>query len=211
MSAELQLDIFGVLEEVAQDRPPLCLYHSPARGLAARAAGFEAWRKEHGSFGSLLRAHAWTLQIGGAPGTPADRCQAAVLSVDLRPDLRHPDEGPGCDCTAADAYLYRGACRGCDWEAPVPRDDENAAAEDALDHAHPGWRDLPVMPTMPGDPKKLARWTAEVSAVYPAGWLEAAGPVRTWRQGLGTRHVPGRSPWGGYDVGVPEAAAEAAA
>jgi Family of unknown function (DUF6349) len=206
MSAELQLDIFGVLEEVALDRPPLCLYHSPARGLPARAAEFEAWRKEHGSFGSRIRSHAWIAVISD-PASPAVRCQSAVLSCDIRDD----GDDLSCDCTSIGLLLYRGACRGCTWEALQPREDENAAAEDALDHAWSGWRDLPVMPGMPGDPKKLARWTADVSAAYPAGWLEAAGPVRTWRQGLGTRHVPGRSPWGGYDVGVPEAAAEAAA
>ena len=207
MSAELQLDIFGALEEVAQNRPPLCLYGSSARGLAARASEFEAWCTEHGHFGSLLRAHAWHPHAYGALNTPTGRCQAAVLDVDLRPHDSFPAE---CECTEAGALLYRGACRGCDWESSRPRDDENVAAEDALDHAWSGWRILPVMPTMPGDPKKLARWTAELSAAYPDGWLEAAGPVRTWRQGLGTRHVPGRSPWGGYDVGVLQVAEAAA-
>jgi Family of unknown function (DUF6349) len=200
MTAAIQLDIFGVLEAVAQDRPPLCLYDSPARGLRARGAEFAAWQEEHGRFGSALRAHAWRPVSFGDADAPTARCQASVLSADLRPDASYP---MACACTRADALLYRGACRGCDYEGP-PRDGENPAAEDALDHAWPGWRDLPVVAPVPGDPKVKARWTEDLRQAYPVEWLEAAGPIRTWRTGLGTRHVPGRTPWGGYDAGVPE-------
>lgn len=183
---------------------PLCLYDSPARGLQARAAEFEAWKAQHGSSGSQLRAHAWTLGIGGGPGKSTARCQAATLSVDLRQPLRGEDHGLECRCTDADVYLYRGACRGCAWEGePQPGlGSENLAAEDALDHAWPGWRDLPVIHRKPGSPKAAAGWLERVTAEYPAGWLEAGGPIRTWRTGLGTRHVPGYGPFGGYDAGV---------
>jgi Family of unknown function (DUF6349) len=202
MTAAIQLDIFGVLEDVAQDRPPLCLYRSQTRGLHARGAEFAAWQEEHGRFASVLRAHAWHPGAFGDADSPTSRCQASVLSVDLRPDASYP---MACDCTRANALLYRGACRHCDFEG-TPRDGENPAAEDALDHAWPGWRDFPVVAPVPGDPKAKPRWTGELAQAYPPEWLEAGGPIRTWRQGLGTRHVPGRTPWGGYDAGVPETA-----
>jgi hypothetical protein len=213
-----ELDLFGDPDAPEVPSLPLCLLGSQARGIAARTAEFEAWEKQHGSFGSLLRAHAWTLQIGGAPGTLTDRCQAAVLSVDLRQNLKHPVEGLECDCTGADEYLYRGACRCCDWEGP-PRPGlaaENLATEDVLDHAWPGWRDLPVVARPPdgrgtestGNRKRdeaRDRWIAHVSALYPAGWLEAGGPIRTLRKGpYGHRHVPGATPFGGHDIGVPD-------
>lgn len=204
-----ELDLFGPPETPAL--LPLCLYRSAARGVAARAAEFEAWQVQHGSFGSLIRAHAWTSRAGAGPDTLTDRCQAAVLAVDLRQPVRGEDPGLECSCTEADVYLYRGACRraGCAWEGP-PRDGldaENPAAEDALDHAWPGWRDLPVLDRSPDDKKAAARWLERVTAAHPAGWLDAGGPIRTWRTGLGNRHVPGRAPGGGYDVGVPRPAA----
>jgi hypothetical protein len=204
LSARTALQAAGQLELFDASPPPLCLHYSAARGLPARIAEFAAWQAEHGSFGSMLRAHAWTPSMGGAPDSPADRCQAAVMSVDLRRHPRDGDRGLKCRCTAADAYLYRGACRCCDWEG-VPRpglEAENLAAEDALDHAWPGWRDLPAVVQKPDNPKSAPRWLERVTAAYPAGWLEAGGPIRTWRQPLGTRHVPGYGPFGGYDAGV---------
>jgi len=35
---------------------------------------------------------------------------------------------------------------------------------------------------------------------YPAAMRVAGAPVITERSCWGTRHVPGRSPWGGYDL-----------
>ena len=36
--------------------------------------------------------------------------------------------------------------------------------------------------------------------MLPVGWLEAGGPIRTYRQPKGCRHVPGGAPGGGYDL-----------
>jgi hypothetical protein len=207
MTADIQLDIFGALEEVTRASLPLCLYRSPARGPAARAAEFGAWKQEHGSFGSRLRAHAWVPDGFGDDVTPSPRCQATTLSVNLRPDDAYP---LACRCTEAGALLYRGACRHCDWEGPEQRR-ESPAAEDALDHAWPGWRVLPVLPPFPGTDKARPAWLEKATAAYPAGWLEAGGPVRTQRTGqYDTRHVPCRGPFGGYDAGVVVAEAAAA-
>jgi hypothetical protein len=202
-----QLDLLAPPEPARPAGLPLCLFDSPARGLAAREAEFDAWREQHGSFGSLVRSHAWTLRVGGVPGEPTSRCQAAVLSC----DVRDASDDPGCACPRPGALLYRAACRSCDWEGD-PRDGENPAAEDALGHAWPGWRDVPVVPARPSNPKAEPAWKARILALYPAGWLEDGGPYRTARTGqYDTRHVPGRTPWGGYDIAAVPAAESGAA
>lgn len=38
--------------------------------------------------------------------------------------------------------------------------------------------------------------------VAATAWQRPGVPVRTHRQSHGTRHVPGRSPLGGYDLAV---------
>jgi Family of unknown function (DUF6349) len=124
-----------LIEQAKQAAPAPTLYDSPARGLAVRAGEFQAWRAEHGGFDSLSRSHAWTVW-SSCPHTPTGRCQPTVLAADLRCACdRHGDQPP---CLCFGDLLFRGACRGCDWEGE-PRDEENAAAEDACDHAWPGW------------------------------------------------------------------------
>ncbi|MBO1741616.1 hypothetical protein JNB50_23185 [Leifsonia sp. TF02-11] len=65
----------------------------------------------------------------------------------------------------------------------------------------PGWREIPVAP---------AGWRDEVSGkhsksgrafldAYPTEWTFPGAPILTSRGGIGTRAVPGRSPFGGYD------------
>jgi hypothetical protein len=190
----VQLDLFAVIEAAKLDAPTMSIYGSPARGLAARAAEAAAWREQHGRFGYLGRSHAWTVQIM-CPESPTERCQPTVLSADLRCDCdRFDRDREPCSCVGE--LMYRGACRGCDWEGQ-PHEAENAAAEDACDHAWPGWTDLPVVADVPEERKKRARWVESVTALYPPGWLEAGGPIRTQ---YGTRHVPNRTPFGGYDM-----------
>jgi hypothetical protein len=188
-----QLDLFAELDaEPARPGPAApTLYGSPARGLAARAAEAEAWRARHGTLDSIRCSHAWQVHIT-CPDTPTGRCQPTVLSADLRCDCLD-------DCSCVGDLMYRGACRGCDWEGD-PRDGENAAAEDACDHAWPGWRDVPVVPRVPDDRKRRAAWVERFAARYPTNWIADGGPIRTRRGGLGIRHVPGRTPFGGYDL-----------
>jgi hypothetical protein len=194
-----------------EDLPSPCLFSSPARGLAARLAEFENWKAQYGSFGCLSRAHAWCLPWQDGQSPPGGHCQPVALSADLRLD-GGPREVP-CGCKERhDALLYRGACRACDWEGE-PCGSENAAIEDGCDHAWPGWRNLPVVAASYPDMASGAsaqrgkdQWTGRVTAAYPAGWLQAGGPVRTHRAGGATRHVPGRTPFGGYDLGTTEEA-----
>lgn len=201
-AADGQLDMLAL---IPVDRPAAgsipCLFRSPARGLRARGAEFLAWERKHRR-AAWAPSHAWGL-ASCCLGDPTDRCQATVMWADLSHYTSNADL-LDCDCTTAvDDMLYRGACRGCDWEAPGYHDSENAAAEDAVDHAWPGWRDLPVVKGQPYDHKAEQRWLARVIAQYPAGWLEAGGPIRTARaSSLGCRHVPNRLCTGGYDMAV---------
>lgn len=115
-------------------------------------------------------------------------------------DLHLPDRiGP-------DRLLYRGACVGCGWAADRHhRRDSNSAIEDALDHALPDWRRVPIVERLEHDAsnKQRDRWLAQVADLYAAHSLElqyspgAGGVIRTMRTGCGTR-----SHWshGFYDV-----------
>ncbi|WP_404820798.1 DUF6349 family protein [Streptomyces malaysiensis] len=66
----------------------------------------------------------------------------------------------------------------------------------AHDHSHPGWRDLPAMPERRG-----RHWLAHVQRIYPGGWFDRGGPIRTVRTGIEKHHKPGAAPGGGYDLG----------
>jgi len=109
-----------------------------------------------------------------------------------------------------DHLEYRGACLGCGWVSDhthrLRRGGENAAVEDAHDHTHPGWREIPVVegpPTLDSPhayERGIGRWRERWELLLPACWLDRGGPIRTPRSHGGTRHVPGRAPGGGYDL-----------
>jgi hypothetical protein len=201
-----QTDLFTLIEETKLATPAPTLYGSPARGLPARRTEYQRWRAQHGGFGSLGRSHAWTVSIS-CPDSPAPRCQPTVLAADLRCDCDNRCDHAHCSCVGE--LMYRGACRSCDWEGE-PVDGENAAAEDACDHAWPGWHQLPVVARVPEQRNARARWVEAVTTSYPAGWLEDGGPIRTARSGMGGRHVPTRTPFGGYDLAADETAGDRA-
>ena len=46
-------------------------------------------------------------------------------------------------------------------------------------------------------PEGRKKWIAEN---YPKSMQVPGAPMITERRSFGTRHVPGRSPWGGYDI-----------
>ena len=189
------------------DPAPLCLYGSPARGLAARQAEREASHARQGTGPAASPVHAWRVHPS-CPDTPTDQCQTTILSA----DLRRFGNSPVPPCGHDGPLLYRACCRrpGCDWEGPE-RDNENTAAEDGCDHAWPEWRDLPPVGEPPritsgttqAERTAIARWTGQVNRVYPPGWVEDGGPVRTRREASsGSRHVPAGTPYGGYELAV---------
>ena len=193
-----QLDLFAEADAAAAQRKfdeAPSIYDTSARGYAHRLTAIADWTAQYGSFDSNLRSHAWR-PANGSPDNPdaaTARCQPAVLTADLR--CHHHRE----DCSCVGDLVYRGACLRCEWEGDV-RASENAAAEDAHDHAWPGWRELPIVQRRPENSKARPHWIEQVNDAYPDGWLESGGPIRTARQRYGTRHVPNHTGFGGYDL-----------
>jgi hypothetical protein len=170
-------------------------------GYLARIALADEWKQTYGDAASIRSAHAWqpcvTHMFTEHPTTP--KCRPTIMVADLRCD----HDSNGCNCVGD--LLYRGACYGCTWEGEA-RTRENDAVEDAHDHAWPGWRQLPTVPRRPDSGTSAtqkaanATWSDHVNRLYPDGWLEAGGPIRTARAASGTRHVPDRTGFGGYDL-----------
>jgi hypothetical protein len=197
-----------------------CLYSSPARGLAARLGEWELWVELYGHFGCGVDSHAWqpTMNVRDSDDPYLDRHDVFLLDCDLRrfgldQSLPLPPCGHGGpeDCGVLGALLYRSVCRkkGCDWEGSE-HGRQNPAVEDGMDHAWPGWRHLPPVPRLPDNwfgpskaaAKSRAGWEAKVNEVYPDGWLESGGPIRTVRRSMETRHAEHTTPYGGYDLAL---------
>ena len=185
--------------------PPLPAATTDLWQLLARYHQLQhTWRDTHTEPDRLAMVRSWgifithpggNLEDGAGPGT-REICTPTVLSRDTG---------------NRDAHLaYRGACLGCGWISPhihlIRAGGENAAVEDAHDHTHPDWRQLPVVarPPSPSAPSAhahaLARWREQWEPILPTGWLDRGGPIRTARAPHGTRHVPGGAPGGGYDL-----------
>ena len=208
-----QLDLFAELDEAQRlveaadaqrrfDEAP-AIFDTGTAGLRVRLEVFEAWVAKHGHFNCFLRSHGWHhATTCEGPTEATARCMPAVLSADLR--CGHHQQ----KCCCVGSLVYRAACTACDWEGDV-RDNSAAAGEDAHDHAWPGWRALPLVPRPPergSHPRlqaRLADWLENVTSFYPAGWVEAGGPIRTDRARMGTRHVPNATGFGGWDMAAP--------
>ena len=152
---------------------------------------FAHWRFLNGGSGSSGRSHMWHRSIAHDPvGFGEHRAEA--FSADLRPD---PGElGPG-------DLLTMIVCEPCEWHSPPG--DENAAVEAWHDHAVPGWRELPVMPSQVRVRSETRLTKVAVTWIeqrYPQHMQVPGAPIITERGPYGTRHVPGYSPWGGYDL-----------
>jgi hypothetical protein len=191
---------------------------APGHASPAVAASEGLW--------ALLREHRRLHDLWRTTKSEQDRVvmQASwhiwITSPGSRDDDRDTDEQSWPTCTPTvlsrdtgepgDHLEYRGACLGCGWVSDrahrLSRGGENAAVEDAHDHTHPGWREIPVVeaPPTPDSPRAyargLARWRDRWGSLFPDGWLDHGGPIRTKRSPGGTRHVPGRAPGGGYDL-----------
>lgn len=203
----MQLDMFEMLaadEKAATTAAKLAtgipkLYAHPGRGLRARLAAYSAWMQEWKPivpFGCALIVKGWDTRY--PIGEPTDTCQPIVLSADLRCDA--PGHRYGVNCYCMGELVHRAFCLHCDWEADGEHVERDRAAMDGLDHAHPGWRESPIVEPHQhdGQMKVTKTWTAMVNKAYgprPLGW-----PVITRRTRPGHGAVAGRSPWGGYDI-----------
>ncbi|MBS2964945.1 bifunctional DNA primase/polymerase [Actinocrinis puniceicyclus] len=86
---------------------------------------------------------------------------------------------------------YAAFCRDCAYLGPW-HGSEEAALQDGFDHAFPGWRELvPVVAAMTYNETQnktaYAQWRQSIVELYPAGWVEAGGPVLIARNRRGTR------------------------
>lgn len=201
---QLAIDIEGLIHEaqVAAAAPwtgaPLHFttrYYSPTELDAA----FEHWQFLHGLSNSHAASRRWHRAIAVSGSFEVGAHRFDLYGVDLRCDpWKHPRPDDGCSCVGD--LTYQAICEPCGWHDL--REGENAAVEGWHDHALPGWRDLPIVPAGLRDRHKIGlskaarSWIAEH---YPESMQVAGAPIITKRD-TGTRHVPGRSPWGGYDL-----------
>jgi N12 class adenine-specific DNA methylase len=87
--------------------------------------------------------------------------------------------------------VYAASCKDCEYLGPW-HGREEGALEDGFDHAFPGWRELlPVVAAMEYEEtqnkKAYAQWREAIVGLYPAGWVEAGGPVLVARNRGATR------------------------
>jgi hypothetical protein len=204
-NGQLAFDIDALIHEaaVATTRPwrgaPLHFttdYHPPADLDAA----FAQWQFLHGAFASVPRSHMWHRSIAGADRIKLGEHRAVQFSAELRcPPDQH--EVSPADCSCVGGLVTQLICEPCEWH--VIAADENSAVESWHDHAFPGWRDLPVVPARirvrkeRGLTKPALDWITEH---YPTRAQIPGAPIITERSPQTTRHVPGYSPRGGYDL-----------
>lgn len=183
------LDVLDVIvAEDTRDESAPWGYTTDTRWAAADLdAAYEAhcrWAEvnlEHGRLGIRRWSHQWSTSYCSA--RPDGAHPIEVVSVDLSCHHEHRDD---CQCVGRGGNLYRAWCGDCErWSGILTT--ETAAVEEAHDHCWPGWREMPIG----ADAPREQRWTV------------AGAPIITARTQHATRPVPGRSPYGGYDLAAP--------
>lgn len=202
---QLAFDIEGMLHEARVEAAPewsgaplhfTTAYHSPDDLDAA----FEHWQFLHAHHQTHVNSRMWHRSITAPENGRLAGHGFVLYTTDLRCEpWKHSDNHENCTCVGE--LMYRAICEPCEWNGIA--DHENVAVEMWHDHALPGWRDLPVVPSrlrmMDKDAlaKSAKKWVIEK---YPKSMQVPGAPIITERRPYGTRHVPGRSPWGGYDL-----------
>lgn len=200
---QLAFDIDALIHEAAVEAVPpwegapltfTTDYHSPAELDAA----FAHWQFLNGPFNSSALSHMWHRAIAVPGGVAVADHGFDMFTAELRcfvDDHRHED------CACVGDMLYQAVCEPCEWHQITAG--ENTAVESWHDHSIPGWRDLPIVPARirisdgSGLTKAAGAWIIEH---YPPAMQFIGAPIITERSDVGTRHVAGRSPWGGYDL-----------
>jgi hypothetical protein len=168
----------------------------------------EAWDhfvRVNGHFDSIARSHMWNGREG-SDATPGHAMR--MFSADLRCGHYSPMNWHGeSSYHYCPAYLVRRVVCECTYATPISTS-ERAVVEDWHDHAWAGWRDLLPIPERlrggTGNSKMTPALSDWVANNYPAGWGTDGAPIVTERDtAWATRHVPGYSPWGGYDLAAP--------
>ncbi|MEV8339469.1 DUF6349 family protein [Leucobacter sp. NPDC077196] len=209
-TAQLSFDIDALIHQAAVETVPTwdgapLRYHEQYRTPAELDAAWERWQFENGSFGCVPYSHMWhsdkyrrgeEISIGAH--------QHASFQADARCDGGRfgGPEHDHADGELPNDLIYQFICSPCRWH--TISNSENAAVEAWHDHVLPGWRDLPVVPKKlaehGGERTKLARLQSWLEEYYPAAWQASGFPIISERNTYGTRHVPGGSPWGGYNL-----------
>lgn len=193
MAQQLDFDIESLIDEatLAAAGPwggaPLfytAQYHTPAELEEA----FERYVLENGRFGCYVESHMWHPAIASRPLSVASH-ELHVLNASTHCPYDDHDHEDLTQLGGAQAN-----CPACRWHAIDH--DENTVIEAWHDHAMPGWRDLPTLPAGLSA-KRQQTWLQEN---YPPDWQFVGAPVLTLRSPNCTRHVDGRSPFGGYDL-----------
>lgn len=162
----------------------------------ARARQTHYWRVRNARTRDLAKqnpARTWHIQPGHPGGAYCDLGHELDPPAHHTPTLLSRSRPPG----RRDEQEFRGGCLTCDWEGPVHRGDgygdgDNAAVEDAHDHAFPGWRTLPPITRVKDRweiPQSRSRWN-QLTSQYPAGWVDQGAPLLAWSRHRGEAHAP---------------------
>lgn len=144
---QLAFDIEGMLHEAAVESTPewrgaplhfTTVYYPPAELDAA----LDHWMFLHAH--DKTHVNMWRHSI-----TVPDNAQVAghgfaLYTTGLRCEpWKHADRHESCQCVGD--LMYQAICEPCEWNAIT--DHENVAVELWHDHALPGWRELPIVPS----------------------------------------------------------------
>lgn len=182
-------------------------YHTPAEFQGAA----DRWVRENDQVGAALISHMWW-QFGPCDAVTLGDHRCEILTAHLEPGFL-PGGGytsPETVCHGPGSMLYQANCEPCRWH--IISESESAVVEGWHDHAAPGWRALPVIPSHVADYMSMGNWSQKglswIEANYPVEWQGPGHPIISERKPHMTRHVPGYSPWRGYDLAhtaVPDA------
>jgi hypothetical protein len=176
---------------------------------AALDEAFEHWCFLNGHHNSIALSHMWHRYIGLNQHIDFQEHSIDTFDAELRClDQEHRDGDEDCSCVGG--RLVQAICEPCGWH--VLAEDENTVVEAWHDHAVPGWRELPVVPERirVRDAKGLTRHAREwIAEHYPVDMQVSGAPIITERAQYATRHVPGYSPWGGFDISFTAVGGEA--
>lgn len=180
-----------------------------AEPTGARARQTHYWRVRNGRtrHSPESAGQQWHIQ----PGHPGGAYSA--LGHELDPPTHHI---PTLLCRSrptgrrGDEPEFRGGCLACGWEGPVHPGDRpgggvNEGVEDAHDHVFPGWRTLPPIITVEDRwavPRSRSRW-AQLTSLYPAGWISQGAPVVAWRRYRREAHLPPQASSPRYELRIP--------
>jgi hypothetical protein len=203
--AQLAFDIEGMLHDAAVQAAPewtgaplyfTTAYYPPSEIDAA----FKHWQFLPTQDQTHVNSRMWRRSITVPESGRVAGHGFVLYTTDLRCEpWKHADKHESCTCVGE--LMYQAICEPCEWNGIT--DSENDAVEMWHDHALPDWRELPIVPSRPRmmDKDSLSKaakmWIAEY---YPRSMQVAGAPIITERRPYGTRHVPGRSPWGGYGL-----------